>query len=434
MNLLIKGGRVIDPVNDVDEVKDIFVRDGKISGVSKKIERSNVKIVNAGGKLVLPGLIDMHVHLREPGREDEETIETGTRAAARGGFTSVACMPNTEPPVDNAGVVKFIMSKAELEGCVHVYPIGSITRGLKGEELSDIGELVESGVVGISDDGEPVTNSDLMRHALEYAGMFGLLVISHCEDKFLSSGGVMNEGCVSTVLGLQGIPAAAEEIMVARDIILAGMTGSRLHVAHVSTCGSVDLVRKAKEKGINITAETAPHYFILTDEEVRSFDTSTRVNPPLRTARDLEAVIEGLKDGTIDAIATDHAPHTVVEKEQEFAIAPPGIAGLETAFSLVVTGLVDKGILTFKEAVCKMAVNPARILGLKKGTLTEGADADITIVDPDKEYVVNDEDFVSKSKNTPFIGRKVKGFVETVIVNGKPILENGSFKTESSEQ
>ena len=239
----------------------------------------------------------------------------------------------------------------------------------------------------------------------------------------------MNEGYVSTVLGLPGIPAAAEQVMVARDIILAGMTGSRLHIAHVSTCGSVDLVRKAKEKGINVTAETAPHYFILTDEEVRSFDTSTRVNPPLRTARDLEAVREGLKDGTIDAIATDHAPHTVVEKEQEFSIAPPGIAGLETAFSMVVTGLVDKGILTFKEAVCKMAVNPARILGLGKGTLTKGADADITIVNPDKEYVVDEGDFVSKGKNSPFIGRKVKGVVETVIVDGKQVLENGSFKT-----
>ncbi len=433
MNLLIKGGRVIDPANNVDEVKDIFVRDGKISAVSKKIEKRSVKVVNAAGKLVLPGLVDMHVHLREPGREDEETVETGTRAAARGGFTSIACMPNTDPPVDNAEVVKFIMSKAELEGCIHVYPIGSISRGLKGEELSDIAELVESGVVGITDDGEPVTNSDLMRRALEYAGMFGLLVISHCEDKFLSSGGVMNEGCVSTVLGLPGIPAAAEETMVARDIILAGMTGSRLHIAHLSTCGSVDLVRKAKEKGINVTAETAPHYFILTDEEVRSFDTSARVNPPLRTARDLEAVREGLKDGTIDAIATDHAPHTVVEKEQEFSIAPPGIVGLETAFSLVVTGLVDKGILTFKEVVSKMAVNPARILGLEKGTLTKGADADVTIVSPDKEYVVDDGDFVSKGKNSPFIGRKVKGVIETVIVNGKPVFENGSLKTESSE-
>ncbi len=429
-NFLIKGGRVVDPANNLDGVKDILVEKGKICAVSDRIEKDGVRVISAEGKLVLPGLIDMHVHLREPGREDEETIETGTRAAARGGFTSVACMPNTDPPADNAGVVKFILSQAELTGCVRVYPVGSISKGLRGEELSDIGELFEAGVVGISDDGEPVSDSNLMRRALEYASMFHLTVISHCEEKALSSEGIINEGYVSTVLGLAGIPAAAEEVMVARDIILAEMTGASLHIAHVSTSGSVELIRRAKSKGINLSAETAPHYFTLTDEEVRSFDTNLRVNPPLRTVRDLEAIIEGLKDGTIDAIATDHAPHSVVEKEQEFALAPPGMIGLETAFSLVMSELVDKGVLSLEQAVAKMTVNPAKILGLDAGRLNEGADADITIVDPDKGYTVDAERFASKSKNSPFIGREVRGMVETVIVAGQPVLENGKFVLE----
>lgn len=442
-SLLIKGGRVIDPANNIDGVRDILIENGKISAVSKchsdtapvlntgegekpaRVKKNASKIINAEGKVVLPGLIDMHVHLREPGREDEETIETGTRAGAHGGFTSLACMPNTNPTVDNAEVVKFILSQAELKGCIQVYPVGSITRGLKGEELSDIGELVASGVVAITDDGEPVANGDLMRRALEYASMFDLTVISHCEDKTLSSGGVMNEGVVSTVLGLPGVPAVAESAIVARDIMLAELTGAKLHIAHVSTSGSVELIRKAKEKGIRVTAETAPHYFTLTEEDVRSFDTNFRVNPPLRTVHDLEAVKDGLKDGTIDAIATDHAPHTVVEKEYEFALAPPGMIGLETSFSLVLTELVEKKIITLREAITKLTVGPAGILGLDKGTLSAGADADITVVSLEKEWTVQEESFISRSKNSPFLGRKLKGVIETVIVGGEIVLENG---------
>ncbi len=427
MKILIKNGRVVDPANNLDEVRDILIEGDKISAVSKKIGEK-IKIIDARGKLVLPGLIDMHVHLREPGREDEETIETGTSAAVHGGFTGIACMPNTTPPIDNAGIVEFILSQAEERGYIQVYPVGAITRGLAGEELSDIGELFSAGVAAISDDGEPVKDGDLMRRALEYARMFNLTVISHCEDKSLSSGGVMNEGFVSTLLGLQGIPQVAEEVAVARDIMLAEMTQSKLHIAHVSTAGSVELVRRAKERGISVSAETAPHYFTLTDEEVRSFSTNTRINPPLRTSLDVEAIKQGLKDGTIDVIATDHAPHTIVEKEMEFSSAPSGIIGLETSFSLVMSELVDEGVLTLREAVARMTVNPAGILGLNKGTLSPGADADITIVDPDAEYTVDAEKFFSKSKNSPFIGRKLKGIVETVIVRGKPVLENGKLR------
>ncbi len=424
-NLVIRNGRVVDPANNLDEVTDILIEGGRISAISKKIKKKEAKIIDARGKLVLPGLIDMHVHLREPGREDEETVETGTSAAVHGGFTGIACMPNTSPPLDNAGMIEFVLSQMRDRGYIQVYPIGAITRGLAGEELSDMGELFESGAVAISDDGEPVKDGDLMRRALEYARMFNLTVISHCEDKSLSSGGVMNEGFVSTVLGLPGIPQVAEEAMVARDIMLAELAQSKLHIAHVSTAGSVELIRRAKEKRISVSAETAPHYFTLTDEEVRSFSTNTRVNPPLRTSNDVEAIKEGLKDGTIDVIASDHAPHTIVEKEMEFSLAPPGIIGLETAFSLVMSELVKGEVLTLREAIAKMTVNPAGILGLSKGTLSPGADADITIVDPDTEYTV--EKFFSKSNNSPFIGRKVKGVVETVIFGGKPVFENGKL-------
>ena len=434
MKILIKSGRVIDPANNLDGIRDILIEEGKISNIksrsSKKIiSDEKTRVIDAKGKIVLPGLIDMHVHLREPGREDKETIETGTSAAVHGGFTGVACMPNTTPPIDNAGIIEFVLSQARAKGYIQVYPVGAITRGLAGEELSDIGELVSAGAVAISDDGEPVADGDLMRRALEYARMFNLTVISHCEDKSLSSDGVMNEGFVSTVLGLPGIPRVAEETMVARDIMLAELTRSKLHIAHVSTAGSVELVRRAKEKGISVSAETAPHYFTLIDEEVRSFNTNVRINPPLRTSADVSALKKGLKDGTIDVIATDHAPHTVVEKEMEFSLSPPGIIGLETSFSLVMTELVAKGVLTLKSAIAKMTVNPANVLGLNKGTLTPGADADMTIVDPDAQWTVDAEKFFSKSKNSPFIGRKLKGVVETVILKGKPVLENGKLNS-----
>ena len=427
MKLLIKGGRVIDPATGLDEVLDLLIENGKIVALKKRISTKGAEVIEARGKVVCPGLVDMHVHLREPGREDEETIGTGTRAAAAGGFTSVACMANTTPVIDNQGTVEFIYSQARKTGAVNVYPIGSVTKGLRGEELSEIGELKHSGVVAISDDGEPVRNSEVMRRALEYAKMFDLPIISHCEDKDLSAEGVMNEGYNSTLLGLAGIPGEAEGVMVARDIALAHLAGGHIHIAHISTAKSVQLVRQAKAGGIKVTSETAPHYFSLTDEAVRTFDTNTKMNPPLRTAGDVEAIKEGLKDGTIDVIATDHAPHTVVEKEVEYNLAPFGIIGLETAVPLVLMKLVEEGFLTLTDAITKMSINPAKILGIGKGTLAVGADADVTIIDLSKERTVRPEEFQSKSRNSPFIGWKLKGVASTTIVGGKIVMKDGKF-------
>ncbi len=426
MKLLIKGGRVIDPASGLDEVRDLLIENGKIVALKKKISNKGAEAIEVSGKVVCPGLVDMHTHLREPGREDEETIRTGTQAAAAGGFTSVACMANTTPVIDNQGTVQFIYSQAKRKGLVNVYPIGSVTKGLKGEELSEIGELKHSGVVAISDDGEPVRNSEIMRRALEYAKMFDLPIISHCEDKDLSAEGVMNEGYTSTLLGLAGIPREAEEVMVARDISLAHLAGSHIHIAHISTAKSVELVREAKAGGIKVTCETAPHYFSLTDEAVRSFDTNTKMNPPLRAPRDVEAIKEGLKDGTIDVIATDHAPHTVVEKEVEYNLAPFGIIGLETAVPLVLK-VVEEGFLTLTEAIGKMSISPAKILGIGKGTLAVGADADVTIIDLSKERTVNPAEFQSKSRNSPFIGWKLKGAAVATVVGGRIVMEDGKF-------
>ena len=424
MKLLIKGGRVIDPANKVDRVSDILVESGRIKKVSSNIKAgtSKVKTIDASGKVVTPGLIDMHVHLREPGMEDEETIASGTRAAARGGVTSVVCMANTNPVIDNQAQVDFILLKAKDEGVVNVFLVGGVTKGLRGEELSEIGELKGAGVVAISDDGNPIMNTQIMRQALEYAKMFELPVISHCEDLNLSRGGAMNEGYMSTVLGLKGIPKEAEEIMVARDLRLARMTGGLLHIAHVSTAGSVDLIRGAKRNGIKVTCETAPHYFTLTEEAVSSFDTNTKMCPPLRTRDDVQAIREGLADGTIDCISSDHAPHLDVEKDQEYALAPFGIIGLETILPLIVTELVDKNVLVLSEAIAKMSVNPARILGLNRGTLSQGSVADITIIDLDLAKTIDDK-FASKSKNSPFIGRRLNGFAVATIVEGEVVTQ-----------
>jgi len=433
MKLLIKGGRVIDPTSKTDRIADILIEDGKIVSIGKtpaiSHQPSAIKVIDTQGKIVFPGLIDLHTHLREPGHEEEETIATGTRAAAKGGITTVCCMPNTHPVVDNQTTVEFILLKAKNEGVVNVFPIGAITKGLLGEELSEIGELKKAGVVAISDDGETVMNSLIMRRALEYAKMFSLPVISHCEDKNLSKDGVMNEGYYSTVLGLRGIPKEAEEVMVARDIILAQLTGGHLHIAHVSTAGSVELIRQAKKRGIKVTCETAPQYFTLTEEMVSkevitSFDTNTKVNPPLRTKEDVEAIKEGLKDGTIDCIATDHAPHTEEEKNKEYDLAPFGIIGLETLFSLIITELVNKpasGGLSLMEAIAKVTINPARVLKLKQGELKVGSPADITIVDLNKKWKV--ENFASKSKNSPYLGWQVQGLITITIVNGKIVYE-----------
>ncbi|HCJ66150.1 MAG TPA: dihydroorotase [Elusimicrobia bacterium] len=421
MKLLVKSGRVIDPASKTNRITDILVEDSKIVSIGKPSaisqQPSAIKVIDAKGKIVIPGLIDMHTHLREPGHEEEETIATGTRAAAKGGITTVCCMPNTHPVIDDQTTVEFILLKAKNEGVVNVLPIGAITKGSLGEELSEIGELKKAGIVAISDDGETVMNSLIMRRALEYAKMFDLPVISHCEDKNLSKDGAMNEGYYSTILGLHGIPKEAEEAMVARDIILAELTSGHLHIAHISTAGSVELIRQAKKRGIRVTCETAPQYFTLTEEKVSQFDTNTKVNPPLRTKEDVEAIKKGLTDGTIDCIATDHAPHTEEEKNKEYDLAPFGIIGLETLLSLVVTELVNKKIISLMEAIAKVTINPAQVLKLNSGQLKPGSPADITIVDLNKKWKV--ENFVSKSKNSPFLGWQVTGKVVNTIVNGK---------------
>jgi dihydroorotase len=428
--LLIKNGRVIDPANNIDNTLDIFINQGKIIRIGKNIDPERVRrdigkfrIIDASGQIIAPGFIDMHTHLREPGQEGKETIATGCQAAAVGGFTALACMPNTNPVNDNKIVTSYIINKALKEGCVRVYPIGAITRGLKGENLSDIGELKTAGVVALSDDGEPVMNAEVMRRALEYVKSFNLTIISHCEDEDLSRSGAMHEGFVSTRLGLPGIPAAAEEVMVARDLILAELTSSHIHIAHVSTAGSVDLIRRAKTKGIRVTCEVTPHHFTLTDEAVTSFDPNTKVNPPLRSQEDREALREGLRDGTIDAIATDHAPHDSLAKNIEYTLAANGIVGLETAVSLTLNELVHSNILTISQAIARLSTNPARILGLKGGALHEGEDADITVLDVQREFVVNPQTFKSKSRNTPFAHRKLKGGPVMTIVAGNVVWE-----------
>ena len=420
-DLAITGGRLIDPETGIDRIVDIFIRDGVI----KKTEKTKAKIkaretIDAKGKIVVPGLIDMHTHLREPGREDEETTYTGSCAAVAGGYTSVCCMPNTQPPIDNQETVKFIHQRAKDAKC-KIYCIGCITKGQKGEELTEIFDLVQAGAVAISDDGMPVSNSQVLRNAIEYSRMFDLPLISHCEELNLSAGGVMHEGYVSTTLGMCGIPSPAEETIVGRDIRLAEFAKARIHIAHVSTEGSVDLIHQAKKRGVKVTCEVTPHHFTLTDEIIRTFDTNAKVNPPLRTKRDVEAIKRGLKDGTIDCIATDHAPHSVEEKEVEFDAAPFGMVGLETALGLVITELINKKVLSWTQAIAKLTINPARILNLKEGRIEKKFPADITIIDPKASWIVDPSKFQSKSKNSPFGGRKLQGKVRYTIVNGKVV-------------
>jgi len=428
MKLLIKNGRVIDPSNKIDKIYDILVVGDKITKIGKNIKEhsSDTTVIDAKNMIVVPGIIDVHTHLREPGHEEEETIATGTKSAAAGGITTILCMPNTHPVIDNQTAVEFILLKAKNEGSVNVYPIGAVTKGSLGEELTEIGELKKAGVVAISDDGNCIMNALIMRRALEYASMFDLPVVSHCEDINLSKNGVMNEGEISIKLGLKPIPKESEEIIVARDIILSRLTGGHLHIAHVSTKGAVELVREAKRNNINVTAETCPQYFTLTDEAVMSYDTNTKIKPPLRTREDIDAIINGLKDGTIDCIATDHAPHTIEEKNKEYELAPFGIIGLETLIPLVITYLVNKKRLSLRDVISKLTVNPAKIFGLEKGNLSIGSIADITIIDLNKEQVIKDN-FVSKSKNSPFIGWKLKGFPVYTIVSGK-IVYNSNQK------
>ncbi len=430
-SILIKSGRVIDPSQNLDAEMDILLEDGKVKSLHKAISAKAQVTIPAAGKLVLPGLVDMHVHLRDPGRPDEETIATGTGAAALGGFTMVACMPNTDPPIDTEAVVEYVISKAKVEGVVGVVPIASITKGSSGKELTEMGTLLELGAAAFSDDGKSVINSAVMRRALEYANQFGATIISHCEDVNLSSGGMMNEGALSTKMGLKGIPTQAEEIMVARDIMLAKEFckpgRAKLHIAHVSTARSVELIRKAKKEGLPVTCETAPHYFTLTEGEVEGYNTLAKVNPPLRTEKDVNAIVAGLKDGTIDAIATDHAPHTIEEKKIEFGLAASGIIGLETVLSLVLTELVETGVLSLKLAIEKLTSGPAKILGLRKGSLKVGSDADLTILDPVNEYTYDVSKSASKSRNSPFDGWKLKGSVEVTIVGGEIVVKAGKL-------
>ncbi len=417
--LLIKNGRVIDPLSNTDRVMDILVDGNRIIKMEASIPGNDCEVIDARDKLVFPGLIDMHVHLREPGYEHKETIESGTRSAAAGGFTTVVCMPNTNPVIDNPAMMEYIKLKAEKEGHVRVKVVAAITKGSKGEELSPMGEMAGYGAVAFSDDGKPVTSSILMKRAMEYASMWDVPIISHCEDLDLRGDGLMNEGEMSTILGMRGIPSAAEEVMVARDIALARYTGCRLHIAHISTGYSVEMVRHAKAEGVQVTAEATPHHFSLSDRAVDGYSSMTKVNPPLRTEADVEAVKKGLADGTIDVIATDHAPHHRDDKEVEYSLAAFGISGLETAVSLAVTNLLKPGVLTPLQMAERMSLAPAQILKIDGGYLKEGGPADITIIDPDCEVVVDAEKFASKGRNTPFGGMKLWGKVTHTIVDGK---------------
>lgn len=424
MPLLIKNAVVVNADKINSRAVDILIEKGVIAQIAPSIKKDNIKIINAEGKLVMPGLIDIHVHLREPGREDKETIETGSRAAAKGGFTTIMCMPNTTPVIDNRMVAEGVIKEAKRVGLVNVIPIGAITRGQMGEELADMFELKKAGCIALSDDGKTVVDSQLMRRAIEYAGMAGLLLIDHCQDPYLWAGGVMNEGGVSTLLGMKGDPGISEIVIVARDIELARYLNSRIHLAHISLKRSVDLIRLAKKEGVQITAEACPHHFSLTEEAAKSFDTNTKVNPPLRKKEDVEAVKAAIAEGVIDCIVTDHAPHTREDKEADFVHAPFGIIGMETSAGLVVTELAEPEIISWPQMVDRMSASPAKIVGLKnKGKIKEGTDADITIIDPREEWVVCKEDFVSKSKNSPFIGRKLKGKVAMTICGGKVTYE-----------
>ncbi|MDR4480777.1 MAG: dihydroorotase [Nitrospira sp.] len=422
MSLLIQGGHVIDP-GRFNGVADVLIQDGEIAAIGQGLAApAGATVIQAAGRLVLPGFVDLHVHFREPGFEYKETIQSGTAAAVAGGYTTVCAMPNTNPVNDNQAITEFMLDRAKAAGNAHLYPIGAITKKSEGKELAEIGDLRRAGCVAISDDGKPVMNSLVMRRAMEYARAFDVPVVDHCEDLHLSEGGCMNEGLVSTELGLPGIPSAAEDVMVARNVSLAELTGARLHLAHISTAGSVRMVREAKARGLKVTAEACPHHFTLTEELARGYNTHAKMNPPLRTEQDVQAIKEGLRDGTIDVIATDHAPHASQEKQQEFTEAPFGIVGLETALSLTLT-LVEEGVLTLESAVDKLSTAPAKAFSLNAGTLAVGAPADVAIVDPDRQWEVDPARFRSKSRNTPFAGWKVKGRVTTTIVSGRVVFE-----------
>jgi dihydroorotase len=417
-SILIQNGRVICPRHGMDRVTNLLVRDGRIAAHDAAPSGAET-VIDATGRIVAPGLIDMHVHLRQPGREEDETVATGTASALAGGFTSIACIPNTDPPIDSQGSVEFIRTLASKADNCNVFVIACVSKNREGKELSEIGQLVEAGAVAFSDDGAPIYDPELTRRAFEYCMMFDKPVLNHCEIRELTQGAVMHEGLVSLILGLPGFPAAAEDVMVSRDIALAEATGGRLHVMHVSTIGSIDALRRAKRRGVKVTAEISPHHFTLTDECLRSFDANCKMNPPLRGREHVNACIQGLADGTIDCIATDHAPHAKEKKMQEFDQAPFGIVGLETALGLVVTKLIEPGHLDWPAALAKLTCNPAHILGINRGTLAVGVKADITIIDPDVRWTVNPKEFRSKSNNTPFANWELRGRAEVVMVEGR---------------
>jgi dihydroorotase len=422
--ILVRGGRVIDPASGIDRSADVLLQDGKVEAIDQNLGRPDGAIViEAAGKVVSPGLIDLHVHLREPGQEDLETVATGAMAAAAGGFSAVCAMPNTDPVTDNQAAVGFIVSQAQRAVKARVYPIGAISLGQQGQQLAEFGELVGAGAVAVSDDGKPVVSSHLMRTALEYARTFGIPVADHCEDPTLAAGAVMHEGLISTRLGLKGMPSAAEEIMVARDILLAELTGGHVHLCHMSTRGSVELIRRAKEKGLRVTAEACPHHFTLTHEACEGYNTNAKMNPPLREPEDREAIRQGLRDGTIDVICTDHAPHHYDAKEREFDDAPNGIIGLETALGLAITELVETGLIDLPTLIQRMSATPARIFKLPGGSLARGATADVVVVDPTADWVVDPATFFSKSRNTPFTGRRLRGRADVTIVRGQVVYQ-----------
>lgn len=425
MKLLIKGGRIINPAEQMDMTGDILVDNGKIAAIGQNLADDGARVLDATGLVVAPGLVDMHVHLREPGLEAKEDIASGTRAAAAGGFTTVACMPNTKPVVDNSILVSGLIQRGQTEGVVNLKIIGALSKGLEGKELAEIGDMIEAGAVAISDDGGHLDSTRLLKTGLEYTGMFGRPVITHSEDEGLAGEGYMHEGAVSAMLGIKGRPAIAEDIAVARDIMLAEYANAPIHIAHVSSKGAVEIIRQAKRRGVKVTAETTPHHLTLTDEELKSFNTAFKVNPPLRSADHVEALIAGLKDGTLDAIATDHAPHAFEEKDVEFRYAPSGFAGLETALGVVLTGLYHTGKLTLMEVIDKMSHAPAKILGLASGVLKVGAPADITIIDTEYIWNVNCINFYTRGKLSPFEGRNLKGKALITIVNGSIIMQNG---------
>ncbi|MEO8201653.1 MAG: dihydroorotase [Gemmatimonadota bacterium] len=422
--MLLRGGRVIDPSQGHDAIADVLLLDGKVESVGMNLGTPDgAQVIDVARRVVAPGLIDLHVHFREPGQEDLETVATGAMAAVAGGFTSVCAMPNTDPVTDNQAAIGFIVRQAQRVAKARVYPIGAITLGQRGDKLAEFGEMVGAGAVAVSDDGKPVVSSHMMRTALEYARTFGIPVADHCEEPTLSQGGVMHEGIISTRLGLKGIPSAAEEIMVARDIILAELTGGHVHLCHMSTRGSVELIRRAKDKGLRVTAEATPHHFSLTHERCEGYDTNAKMNPPLREAADREAIRAGLKDGTLDVISTDHAPHHYDAKEREFDDAPNGIIGLETSLGLAMTHLVHTGLLTMPQLIARMSTDAARIFHLQGGTLRPGSVGDVVVIDPDRSWVVRPEKSFSKSRNTPFAGTELKGRVELTVVRGSVVFE-----------